>query len=771
MPLKKTAGILGMNARNLLYVSRYNSAANKRFADDKLFTKQFLESRGVGVAKLYHVIKSHKQLTHDFFAGLPNSFVIKPNRGYAGGGILVILEKKNNKWITASGKKLDEEFLFRHCIDILEGKYSISGVHDKVIFEEVIEPHSDFRLLTDTGLPDVRVIVFNMVPVMAMLRVPTMESEGKANMELGAIGMGIDMRTGKTTGGAYHSKFIKKMPNGQSAVGFQIPFWDEILQTVAKIQGMTKIGYLGVDMVIAKTGVKVLELNARSGLKIQVANRIPLRTRLEKVADLKVITPEEGVEVAKTLFSQKSSPTIKESTKESKPVIGILEPVVLYGEKKPQTLIAKIDLLAEKNILSEKYYDGNVMDISIAGKRLKLPTEKKRLQGEADVILAGKHLKDFFVDPNKKIKEGEPAVLTANLDEKVIKNLDEKVCEIDSKIKLLSFLNPQNLTEQKTIFLSNPEFSPRFFYRECNLEFEQLRNELKKLPREVDHPIYPLYEAKIKNIELKIDLLESIDSPDFKEISKKCFGGVSQTLYRSALKFLRENVDKISPDESEELDTKNTESILHNFLKEKKLAHWKINIIEESVSDIQVTKKSIILLKKGATFRKNRLQALLAHEIGTHVFRFENGKVQPLRILERGTANYLRTEEGLAIWNQNQLGLDLGEKYLTPALLVVAIYMAEKMSFRDLFHYLKNTHNLDNDLAWKLCVKSKRGLKNTETKTTFTKDAVYFRGNQDIEKFVKDGGKIADLYVGKIDIDDLPIISQMEDLKPAKFLL
>jgi len=91
---KDSAAILGMNARNLLYISRYNSAASKKFADDKIFTKQFLESRGVGVAKLYQIVKNQRQLTHEFFAGLPESFVIKPNRGFAGGGILVIVGKK-----------------------------------------------------------------------------------------------------------------------------------------------------------------------------------------------------------------------------------------------------------------------------------------------------------------------------------------------------------------------------------------------------------------------------------------------------------------------------------------------------------------------------------------------------------------------------------------------------------------------------------------------------------------------------------------------------
>ncbi len=767
MFFKNASGILGMNARNFSYISKYNSAADKKFADNKIFTKHFLGSRGIGVAKLFHTVKNHTQLSHEFFESLPASFVIKPNKGYAGGGILVIREKKNNLWVTVSGKKLDEEFLYRHCIDILEGKYSISGVYDQVIFEEKLEPHPDFRNLSDVGLPDIRVVVFNSVPVLAMLRVPTHESDGKANMELGAIGLGVDIGTGVTTGGAYYSKFVKKMPNGQSTVGFQVPFWDEILLTVCKIQNFSKIGFLGVDLVVTKSDVKVLELNARTGLKIQIANRIPMRARLEKVADLKVASPEDGFRIAKTLFSRKSSSRTEEKM-DKKPVIGIFEPVILYGDK-PQTLTAKVDLLAKENFIIPKYYDGSIMDLSIEGKRLKLPVEKKSVSG-ADLILSGKFLKDFYVDPNKKL-DLNPTLLTANLDEKIIKNIDEKVCELDGKIKLLSCLNPQNLAEQKALFLSQPNFSPRFLYREPSFEFEYLRNELRKIPREADHFLLPLYIQKIDVIEAKLNLLEHMGSIEFGDFSKKVFGGVSQSLYRSALTFLKENSDDSVPDKSPELDLKKAMEVLNEFLVLKKLSHWKIKVLDDSVSDIQVSKKNFILLRKGATFRLNRLKALLAHEIGTHVFRYENGKLQPFRIFERGTANYLRTEEGLAIWNQNELNLDLGDKFLTPALLVVAIYMAERMSFQDLFHFLKTTHNIDDNLAWKLCVKSKRGLKDTKIHTAFTKDSLYFVGSRMVKKFLKKGGKIEDLYVGKVDIEDLPLVQQIEGLKPAKFLL
>lgn len=765
---KSASGILGINARNLLYINPYNNRASKKFADDKIFTKQFLESRNVGVAKLYQVVKANRQLTHEFFASLPPSFVIKPNRGFAGAGILVISEKKGKNWITISGKKLSEEYLYRHCEDILEGKYSISGTHDAVIFEEKLDPHPDFRSLTNVGLPDVRVIVFNMVPVMAMLRVPTPESDGKANMELGAIALGIDIGSGLTTGGAKKSKFIRKMPNGENAAGFRVPYWDEILYSVAKIQQVSKIGFLGADLVITKTGVKVLEVNARPGLKIQVANLAPLKQRLDKVKDLKVITPEEGVDIAKTLFSSKSS---YDESFTPKPILGGRENVLLNSEP-ALSLVSRISLNDDQNYIRSGLLDKSekLMDVTIEGRRLKLPfTVDTRKVGEDDLILSAKFLNDFYIDPGKKfVPQNLVEISTASVDEKMLRNVDEKIAELDTQIKLLSYINPRNLEEQKTLFLENPEFSPRFSYRELDLDTAQMKHDLRRIPT-VDHVLFPLFKAKIKELENRLELLESRDSSDFGTFSEATFGKVSRHVYQEALKSIR-LIGEVQADTSPEIDFKASQEILQDYLNKHELKHWQIKILTDSVADIQVTKRDAILLKKDVTFRENRLKALLVHEIGTHVFRFENGKVQPYRLLERGTAGYLRTEEGLAVWNQNQLGLNLGDKAITPPLLIVAIYLSQRMSFHDLFHYLKSTFELDDAMCWKLCVKAKRGLSDTSKKMAFHKDAIYFMGLRDIEKFLKKDGDIADLYVGKITVADLPLIQKISGLRPAKYL-
>jgi alpha-L-glutamate ligase-like protein/uncharacterized protein (TIGR02421 family) len=757
--------ILGMNARNLEY-SVHNTSQDKKFADNKIYTKNFLESRGIGVAKLYHVIDKYTQLSDEFFEGLPDKFVIKPNLGFAGAGIYVITEKVKKSWRTASGKKITKDDLYRHCTDILEGKYSISGTRDKVIFEELLLPHSDLRKLTEEGLTDVRVIVFNMVPVMAMMRVPTNQSDGKANMELGAYGLGIDMGTGKTTGAAYYSKYLKKLLNGQSAEGFKVPYWEEILLNSAKIQAATKIKYLGIDFVITTTGVKVLELNARPGLKIQIANKAPMKERLNKIKDLKIISPEEGVKIAKTLFSMSSSKI--EKLMPEKPIIGIFESVTLNGEN-PTKLVAKIDLLAEENKISAKYFDEKtqLLDITLAEKRLKLPV-KQGTTKEADILLAGKYLSDFLIDVNKKL-EHNVALMQANLDDLKIKSVDKKVCEIDEQIKLLSYINPRNIDEQRQLFFDYNGVLPTFSYRQNELDIANLQRELKKIPV-IDHILYPLFSAKIRELSNKLELINSVGTENFAGFSEQIFGKVTDSLYRKALDFLGRNSSIVS-DDSEEMNHEVAAERMKEYLKNHNLAHWQIRILDESVADVQISKKGLVMIRRGAKFRENRLQALLVHEIGTHVFRNENGKLQPFQIFERGTADYLATEEGLAVYNQNALGLNLGEKFLTPALQIVAIYQAKNKNFAELFHYLKDKYDISDDLAWKLCLKSKRGTVNSANSGAFTKDSVYFRGNLEVEKFLDKGGNIKELYIGKINIKDLKILKNFSGIEKAKFLV
>lgn len=183
-------GLLGINARNLKYIRAYNPKKAIMMADSKMKTKNFLSARGIPVAKLYASVQSKKELETFDWESLPNSFVVKPNSGYGGEGILIVADRKGVNYVSGSGNIITQDELIRHVSDILDGRYSLANISDIAIFEQRLEAPELFSKMSYKGLPDIRVVVHNLIPVMAMMRLSTEESQGKANVHLGGRGRG-----------------------------------------------------------------------------------------------------------------------------------------------------------------------------------------------------------------------------------------------------------------------------------------------------------------------------------------------------------------------------------------------------------------------------------------------------------------------------------------------------------------------------------------------------------------------------------------------------
>ena len=249
-PFLSSKGILGLNARNLLYIKPFNPRKAVAFADDKLKTKAYLEARGIPVAKIYARIESRRQLKDFDFSSLPDECVLKPNYGFGGEGILILRGRKGGQFLEQGRHPVTEERLREHIEDILDGKFSVNGRRDTAFFEKILVADSCFAPFRGSGLPDIRIVVFNLVPVMAMLRVPTALSHGKANVHLGGIGIGIDIAKGVTTHATQFNKVIRELPHGGSPAGIAIPHWEEMLLISSRIQQITNIGYLAVDLTI-----------------------------------------------------------------------------------------------------------------------------------------------------------------------------------------------------------------------------------------------------------------------------------------------------------------------------------------------------------------------------------------------------------------------------------------------------------------------------------------------------------------------------------------
>ena len=315
--LKQYKQFLTKNERNGVYL-RKNSAEGRGIADSKYRTKRVLDKNRVGVPKLIARFRNGRQLLGFDWRKLEGNFVVKPVSGYGGEGILIVRKRLKNFQFPISnfqlmdGGQITTEELTGHCMEILAGKFSMHGATDSVLVEERIKIHPMFLNLTKAGTPDVRVIVYNKVPVMAMFRIPTLQSGCKANLQQGAYGLGIDLATGITTFGIVgKSEEIKKIYDfGKKKEikvnGIKIPFWREILETAVKCQGaISGLGFLGVDVVLDKDkGPMVLEVNARPGLSIQICNKAGLRRRMEKVEDINIKSTDQAIAVSRYLFGE-----------------------------------------------------------------------------------------------------------------------------------------------------------------------------------------------------------------------------------------------------------------------------------------------------------------------------------------------------------------------------------------------------------------------------------------------------------------------------------
>ena len=353
----KLSNILGLNARTQIFSYRYNTISGRKICDSKIQTARVLKKVGIPHPEIYKKLKNPSDIEKFDWQTLPDAFALKPSRGLGGEGIVVVKTrtKGEDAWITTQKNRVGIEDLKLHVQDILEGAFSLGNVPDSALIQEFVGRHKAFRKYAYRGTPDIRIIVFNRVPVMAMLRLPTKESGGRANMYQGAVAVGIDMATGITTKAYLHGEFISHKPGTLRKLrGIKIPDWTRILEMAVEASMASGMGYLGVDIVLHPSkGPMVLELNAQPGLKIQLANMAGLKKRLERVEDLEVRDSVHGVKIAKALFAARFADRVK--AEEGVKTVGVWEDVrVVGGDHKKHTIKAKIDTGAWKSSIDKE---------------------------------------------------------------------------------------------------------------------------------------------------------------------------------------------------------------------------------------------------------------------------------------------------------------------------------------------------------------------------------------------------------------------------------
>ncbi len=417
-----------MNARMIDYIRKANSPASIRLANNKLATKKALQKAGLSTPRLFSVVKNWSELKNFRWTRLPSSFVLKPTSSSGGGGIVVIFGRnKQGNWVKADKSEVFIPELREHILDILDGNFSKSSVPDTAFFEQRVKIHADLKPYCIKGIPDIRVIVYNQVPVMAMLRLPTEESGGRANLHTGGIGVGIDLSIGVTTTAILHHRLITTTPHNRlSLAGIRIPFWNDILLLASRASMACDLHYVGIDIAIDRDdGPLVLEVNARPGLDIQFANLAPLKSRLKRVEGLGTKSIEKKIQLAKNLFSEDLEQEIEEVSGHT--VLSIEEKVIILDQEgKEHSLLAKVDTGAyrttidegiarkigiDKPVIIHKGVRGALgtqtrpviaLSMNLRNKHIKTEVSiVDRSHMKYDMILGRRDLKGFLVNPSK----------------------------------------------------------------------------------------------------------------------------------------------------------------------------------------------------------------------------------------------------------------------------------------------------------------------------------------------------------------------------------
>ncbi len=296
-----------MNHRNVVCIARNNPRHLYPRVDNKLLTKVLVREASIAAPDLIGVVKTQghvrelkKFLAHD------QAFVIKPAKGSGGKGILVITGRDGEDYLKPSGERVTHHEVCKHASNTLSGLFSLGGNNDVAMIEELVDFDPVFDGFSFQGVPDIRIILYKGYPVMAMTRLSTKDSDGKANLHQGAVGLGIDIKTGKALRAIQHGKPITAHPDtGKEFHDFRVPDWTEFLRLASRCYEITELGYLGADIVLdAKKGPLILELNARPGLAIQMANGIGMQTRFDAVEPelVKNRTADERVAFSQETF-------------------------------------------------------------------------------------------------------------------------------------------------------------------------------------------------------------------------------------------------------------------------------------------------------------------------------------------------------------------------------------------------------------------------------------------------------------------------------------
>jgi len=773
----KKIWVLWQNARNL-FLQDSLSPFTRELADSKMKTKDFFLKHNIASPRMIAFIKTQKDLDNFDLKKLVPPFVIKPNK-WSGWKWIIIINSKSKSWdfIDINKNIFSKKDLKLHMYRVLEWFFSLSWARDNIIIEEKIELDESIALLWKFGLPDIRLISYNMIPLMAMIRIPTRESWWTANIHQWACWAWIDISDWSITHLIKWNKTITSIPDIWDIRWLVLPNWDKVLKIWALIQENTDIKYLATDIVLDKEKWPlVLEINVRAWLSVQIANLDWLQTRITKIQDLKPKDSEKAISIWKHLFWRNMDAKIHSML--WKKLIWNTEYINLkiwdrnlsvLSRISPQFKTSSISLDFLKRIENSWF---TIWDKKTVKLNFKLQNSNKNVLFKIeknlsnDVILWRNALSGFLIDPFKFSEEPIKNINILNSKNawirlnnlKLLQKVDKSIINIDKKLWILSKITPINLSEERIKFIdSNWEYIPKFEYKKNNKDYKKIKQELDKITLP-EVPLIQIYKKKIKEINLKLNLLRSMhwkNNKLFTDSSKLLFWSINKTNREIAL----DNIKKFNKNDLYKWDILTWNEVIkfiEQFLNLYNI-DLEIKVSSKMVSRFSVSLKSL-KIRPDIKITRKELRSVIAHEIETHYLRRKNSFKFPLDIFQKWWWFYLETEEWLAIYNQNRFLDKSLEKFFWIYRLYEAIYQAERLWYKEWIAFLKELYNNDLNKIFTVITRLKRGLTSADSKWIFYKDALYLNWYLKVKDYIKNDKNAIDLYIAKLDISDIELI-------------
>ncbi|OOG71905.1 flavohemoglobin expression-modulating QEGLA motif protein [Algoriphagus sp. A40] len=348
----------------------------------------------------------------------------------------------------------------------------------------------------------------------------------------------------------------------------------------------------------------------------------------------------------------------------------------------------------------------------------------------------------------------------------LVLSADKAISKISEKLDFILMVTPVNTTEEWLKFKEN-KFSklPNFTYRLISLDPELEKRKLFNLSIEnIDHPTLAfLQRDKRMELEKQLIMLEERGTRQFLHTSSSVFGEVGNDVRDCALSLLNNGL------ENEQHEFKTVNAVEFARAAEAELNKYRpyfpeISLcvkIKDNVNGLIVS-GSELSIGKNLKISAARMEALIQHEVGTHLLTYCNGHAQPLGLMYSGFAGYEETQEGIAVLSEYLVGgLDINRLKLLAARVIAVDTLIKGGDFIETFNLLWKEYGFKSETAFIISMRVHRG-------GGYTKDWIYLKGLIRVLAYLQRGGNLSLLYSGKFALNHLPLIEELTHLRILK---